>query len=108
MREGEEILAKGCVAHNYFEFYITGMDIAFEDGDWARLERYAKALEDFTKSEPLPRTDFFIARGRALAAFGRGQRHAGLKSDFAALTAEARRIGLKRTLPALTTALAAL
>ena len=43
-------------------------------------------LEHYTRSEPLPFADFYIARGRALAACGRGQ------SDMAELAAELERI----------------
>ena len=35
-----------------------------------RVERYAAALEEYTRSEPLPWADFFVARGRALPLAG--------------------------------------
>src|SRR5262249_45653739 len=34
---------------------------------WDSVEHYAAMLEDFTRAEPLPWSDLFIARGRALA-----------------------------------------
>jgi hypothetical protein len=49
------------------------MELARELGDYDEVERYSRALEDFTRPEPLPWADFFIARARALTAFGRGQ-----------------------------------
>ena len=38
------------------------------------MEHYADRMESYTHSEPLPLSDFVIARARALAAFGRGGR----------------------------------
>ena len=35
---------------------------------WAEALRYAQALADYTAAEPLPWSDFNIARARALAA----------------------------------------
>jgi len=50
------------------------------------MEHCAAELERYTRSEPLPFADFYVARGRALAAFGRGQ------SDTRALTAQLKRV----------------
>ncbi len=63
-------------------------------------------MEAFTRNEPLPRTDFFIARGRALAAFGRGSRDDKTMQELKRLRDEAGRVGLKLAIPALETALA--
>jgi hypothetical protein len=62
------------------------------------------ALEDYTRAEPLPWCDFFIARGRVLAAFGQGQRDGEVLAELRRLRAEAERIGLTTALPALRTA----
>ena len=107
LSEGERLLNEGCVSHNYYEFYIEGMDGALERQDWTLAERYAEALETFTSIEPLPRTDFFIARGRALAAFGRGRRDDATMREIKGLREEAERVGLKLALSALDKALAA-
>ncbi len=71
------------------------------------VERYAEALKAFTSIEPLPRTDFFIARGRALAAFGRGIRDDATMQELQRLRGEAERVGFKTALSALDKALAA-
>ncbi len=101
MSEGERLLDEGCVSHNYYEFYIEGMDGALERQDWTLVERYAEALEAFTSIEPLPRTDFFIARGRALEAFGRGSRDDATMQEIECLRDEAERVGLSTVLSAL-------
>ncbi len=46
------------------------METSLRIGAWDRVDRHAASLESYTREEPLPLTDFFIRRGRALAAFG--------------------------------------
>jgi len=107
LSEGERLLDEGCLSHNYYEFYSEGMEGALERRDWMLVERYAEALKAFTSIEPLPRTDFFIARGRALAAFGRGIRDDATMQELQRLRGEAERVGFKTALSALDKALAA-
>jgi class 3 adenylate cyclase/tetratricopeptide (TPR) repeat protein len=107
LSEGERMLDEGSVSHNYYEFYIEGMEGALERQDWKLVERYAEAMEAFASIEPLPRTDFFIARGRALAAFSCGCRKDATMQELRRLHIEAERIGLKIALPALDEALKA-
>ena len=105
LAEAERILAAGSVGHNYLNFYEDAMEACLQIEDWDAVERYAAALEDYTAPEPLPRSDFFIARGRALAAHGRGHRLPEGRAEIERLLAEARRIGLEIALPALESAL---
>jgi tetratricopeptide (TPR) repeat protein len=103
--EGEMLLREGSVSHNHLWFYRFAMDALLGAGDWERVEAYAAALDDFTRPEPLPWTDFFIARGRALAAFGRGNRDESTIRELQRLRDEANRVGFKAALPALEEAL---
>ena len=82
------------------------MDASLDLADHDEAERYAAALEGFTRPEPLPWADFFVARGRALAAFGRGRRDPTLGRELARLRREGERLGLKVALPAIEAALA--
>jgi tetratricopeptide (TPR) repeat protein len=107
IEEGEAILKSGAVAHNYFWFFRDVMEAALNIGDWNATESYAQALEDYTRAEPLPWSDFFIARGRALAAFGRGGRDAATIDELRRLRGDADRTGWTTSLPALDGALAA-
>ncbi len=105
LEEGESILRSGAVSHNHFWFYRDAMEVSLRMGDWGEVERYATALEDYTRPEPLPWCDFFIARGRALAAFGSGQRNPEILAELQRLRDEANRVGLKTALPAVDEAL---
>jgi hypothetical protein len=81
------------------------MEACLETGDWNETERYASALEEYTRAEPLPWTDFLIERGRALAAYGRGDRSAKTRETLSRLQALARSSGFARARHALDTAL---
>jgi tetratricopeptide (TPR) repeat protein len=106
LAEGERLLEAGCVSHNYFWFYRDAMEAALGAGDWDEVERYAAALEAHTKPEPLPWTDFFIARGRALAAVGRGGSDAALSAELTRLRGEGEHLGLVTGLAAIKAVLA--
>lgn len=73
LREGERILASGAVSHNYFIFYANAMEACRAAGEWDDVLRYADALAQYTKEEPLEWSDFHIKLGRTLAAIGRGE-----------------------------------
>ena len=72
LAEGSRILAEGSVGHNYLWFHRFGIEVGIETGNPALIAHHADALEACSRDEPLPWSDFYIARGRALAAFGRG------------------------------------
>ncbi len=105
LAEGERILDLGCVSHNYLHFYQNAMDAALDSRDWAEVDRYAQALEDYTRDEPLPWAIFHIARGRALAACGRGARDAATDETLARLRDQARAARFAAALPAIEAAL---
>ena len=105
LKDGEEILAGNCVGHNYFAFYRLAMEVCLRLRDWDELNRFADALETYCRPEPLPRTDFYIARGRALARYGRGERDDATKQALRRLHDEAKQVGLMSALPALEQAL---
>lgn len=105
LEEGEAALREGAVSHNFFWFYRFAIDAFLIANDWERVERYAEALEDYTRDEPLEWTDFFIARGRALAALGRDKHDESAVSELRRLRNEAFQNGLRHALPAMEEAL---
>ncbi len=96
LEEGVRLLAEGCVGHNYFGFYADAMEVALQDRDWPALERYAKALEAYIESEPLPLCRFHIARARALAGHARDPADPAIRHRLERLkaTADAARLHL--------------
>jgi tetratricopeptide (TPR) repeat protein len=107
LEEAESILESGCVAHNHFWFARTAIDHALAIGEWGEAERLATRLEAYTREQSLPWPDFLIARGRALAAWGRGTRTEDLMAEIAQLHDLAVRHGLKLFASGLDRALAA-
>jgi class 3 adenylate cyclase/tetratricopeptide (TPR) repeat protein len=103
--EAEALLAAGSVSHNYFFFYRAAIEMALATEHWCAAERHADALENYTRHEPLAWSDFVIARGRALAAWGRGERDATVVERLRELRAYAERAGLRNALSAIETAL---
>lgn len=106
LEAGKSVLEQGTVSHNHFWFYLFAMKSTLETGEWDRVEGYAQALEDYTRSEPLPLSDFYIRWGQALAAHGRGDRSDENHKDIERLRNQALEIGLKPALPVLENALA--
>jgi class 3 adenylate cyclase/tetratricopeptide (TPR) repeat protein len=106
LEEAQGILRAGCVSHNHFWFCREAIDICVETGDWGEIERLVAALEDYTRDQPLPLSEFYIARGKALAAFGRGARDSKTLAELERLRAEALAIGLKSLLPPIESAIA--
>jgi class 3 adenylate cyclase/tetratricopeptide (TPR) repeat protein len=105
LQDGENLLKEPSLSHNHFNFYRDAMSVCLDKQDWDEVERYAAALEEFTRAEPLPWCDFYIARGRALAAFGRGKRDGALIRELEQLRDEGEHAGLKLALPELDAAL---
>ncbi len=71
------------------------MEVSLRAAQWGEADRYAQALEDFTKEEPMPRSKFFISRARVLAAHGRGNRDKVTMAELLHMRGEAQKIGLK-------------
>lgn len=107
LAEGEIVLRAGATGHNYLWFYRDAIEVCLRAADWDEVERYAEALADYTRAEPLPWSSFFIGRGLALSAFGRGQRDDATLEKIGRLRNDAARVGFKNALPALEEALLA-
>lgn len=106
LAEGDKVLAAGCVSHNYFHFYAMAIDVCLAAGKWDAATRYCGKLEAYAALEPLPWTEFVIARGEALARYGRGERGAELEDSLRRLRAQAAQAEINNALPALDAAIA--
>ncbi len=90
--EAEATLAAGCMSHNYFFFYRVAIDDAMGRGEWPRALRYAAALADYTRAEPLPYSEFLVARAGTIAALAQRPEDTALRKELARLQAEAERL----------------
>jgi tetratricopeptide (TPR) repeat protein len=106
LAEGEAILEAGAVSHNHLLFRRDAVEACLETLAWDRADDHAAALETFVRREPSPWSNFVIARGRALAAFGRGARSVGMNNELSRLREDGKRLGLLVALPAIEAALA--
>ena len=106
LARGEEQLSSFSIAHNFLGFYENAMEVSLRIADWDAVDRYAKTMEDFSSAEPLGRSTYTIARGRALAMHGRGNRDPETMTELQGLRDEAVRIGRRSSLQVLETALA--
>ena len=93
LRKGLELLDHGSVSHNHFYFYRDAMEVSATHQRWSDLERYAGRLQAYTRGEPLPWADLLIARGQALARFGRDPQDAAARSELLRVRTEALRVG---------------
>ena len=107
LREGRELVNAGAMSGNFLDFHCLAMETALKTGDWTDAEQYASDLETFTRPEPLPWSEFFIARARALSDFGRGKRDDATMSEIRRLLDKAERTELKFAVPKLKEAISA-
>ncbi len=104
--EGEKLIEDGGLGANDFNFLLGAIESTLRLKDWDDVDRHCATLASYTESEPLPLANFFIARGRGLALWGRGHRGPELVEELRRLRKEAEHHNLKTALPALDDALA--
>ena len=90
--EAETLLAQGCVGHNAIGYYRYGIEDALARGEWSRALEQVAAMADYTRREPLPYTDFLMARGRILVALAQRPQDAMLHEELTRLRADAERL----------------
>jgi class 3 adenylate cyclase len=85
LTEAEAELVRGSVSHNHIWVREMEIDVFLDLGDWDAVEEACERLRAYTAAEPLPLPDLRIARGKALARHGRGERGAVIAADLAEL-----------------------
>jgi class 3 adenylate cyclase/tetratricopeptide (TPR) repeat protein len=98
LAQGERLLARGCVGHNYFAFYCDAMEVALRHQTLDEVDRYARALQEYMAPEPLPWCEFLIKRAKALAQMAGRRNGPELREELLDLERQA---GSKRLLSAL-------
>jgi tetratricopeptide (TPR) repeat protein len=105
LREAETLLASNGLAHNHLLFRRDAIDAALEAHAWDEARRHAAELEARTRSEPLPWSGFYVARGRALARHGEAPADRGTREALRRLRTEGESMGLLEALIAIDAAL---
>ncbi|UXC37800.1 tetratricopeptide repeat protein [Cupriavidus gilardii] len=108
LAQGEAILAQSCVSHCHLDLYEAAMEVSLRNGRWDDADRYADALQAYTRPEPFPWAQFQIRRARVLAALGRGAAdggRTGLQAELMALRKEAIGAGMLAALAGIEEAL---
>lgn len=82
LRKGNAILKKGCGSHNYFLFYRDAINICLKRGNWRDALGYAASLESYAAEQPTRWSDFQVAKARAMAAVGEGQKGGHLLGEL--------------------------
>jgi tetratricopeptide (TPR) repeat protein len=93
LAEAQGLLAAGSASVNHLYFHRDAMDLYLNLGELDRVLEHADALARYAGDEPIPWSEFFIARGRALAAHARDPSDPRPRSMLAHLRRQARAIG---------------
>jgi len=108
LSEALELLQNGLLSHNHLIFYRDAMEVSIARSEWIAAQDFADKLEDYTRDQPLPWSDFFIARARVLANVESRDDVEQIKQEVERVRGEARARKLTVALPALDQALAKL
>ena len=105
LEEGKELLRAGSVGHNHLRFNRHAIEASLNAREWDEADGYAQEMEDYTRPEPLPWADFWIAWGRTLAAHGRNSKSSVAIQNIEHVLEQAELIGMQPAIPALRRAL---
>jgi tetratricopeptide (TPR) repeat protein len=106
LRQGDAILGEGSASHNHSRFYRDAIEVCLREQLWDLVDNYATAMERYFGARSSPWSNFFIARGRALAAAGRGDLGRAEVGQLRRLRDIARSHGILALLPTLEEAVA--
>ena len=104
--EGEAELTRGSVSHNHISLRDLEIEVALAAGDWPAVDAACTRLQDYMQAEPIPLAELRIARARALARHGSGERGAALHDELRRIRAAALAANVRADVPALERALA--
>ncbi|MEX3859126.1 adenylate/guanylate cyclase domain-containing protein [Paraburkholderia sp. BR10923] len=107
LAEGEALLRLGAVGHNHLWFYRDAIEAMLGAGDPAGMLHYVDALEAYTQREPLPWSELFAARGRALALALQAPLTDATRHELLRLLEALQQTGFRNYVSAVETALAA-
>jgi tetratricopeptide (TPR) repeat protein len=99
LEQAEAVLRQPCLSHCHLHFYRNAIDLSLQWGAWDEALRYAAALENYVRHEPLPWSTLLIERARALADAGAGRKSPALFHKLREVRAELQQVGMLSALP---------
>jgi class 3 adenylate cyclase/tetratricopeptide (TPR) repeat protein len=106
LTEGEEMLTRGAVGSQVLWFYRDAIEALLSSGDAEGVLRHITALVDYVRAEPLPWSDLFASRGRALVNSLRRGSCDATREELLRIRAALLSAGCNAFLPAVDAALA--
>lgn len=100
------MLDRGCISHNHLWFHRDAMDAWLRVGNHRATLDHATMLETYSAKEPLPWTDCYVQRGRAMAALIEDESSLAARAQIEGLIAYAEEVGLLGPVPMMEAALA--
>ena len=70
---GQQLLAQGCIGHNYFRFHVAAMEFGIRHQRPDIIARHQESLAQFTKMEATPWSDFYINRAGLIVGAMQGE-----------------------------------
>jgi hypothetical protein len=107
LAEGAEMLKRGAVSHNHFWFHRDAIEALLAARDAEGVMHHVKSLEEYTHGEPLPWSNLFAARGRALAGSLAKDSERDWRDELTRVREELVSAGYRPYLPSVEAALAA-
>lgn len=87
LENGEVLLKKGSIGHNYFRFYWAATETMLQLGNKNRAITYQQALRNYTQDEVTPWSEFYIDRAQLFIDYHEKDRHSMIQKQN--LTAKA-------------------
>jgi tetratricopeptide (TPR) repeat protein len=64
--QGEKLLEKGCIGHNYYRFYVAAIEVSLSHKKIDKTNDYIDKFKTYIGSEQVPWANFYLARAEFL------------------------------------------
>jgi hypothetical protein len=98
VKEAEDALEKGCVAHNYFWFYQYALQSAVNNREWEQLQYFRDRLAAYDHSPMTKWSTFFTDRSVVLENYYRNRVTETIESQRLQLVDTCRQRGMFKSL----------
>ncbi len=96
LKNGRDLCNHGMNGEAVLHFLRFAILTSSNNKMWNQLEHYVKMLEDFTKKDPLPWADFYMAYGRTMVKVAQGDQTDRVAKELADILKKATCMGYER------------